>query len=84
MQGHGSDPWSWNKILHAAEELSPLATARDSIHHNEKSLVTQQRPCMLQLRPKAAKQQQQQQQTYTDFIEVDRMVERTRRYRETR
>ena len=81
MQGHGSDPWSGNKILHAAEELSPLATARDSMHHNEKSLVTQQRPCMLQLRPKAAKQQQQ---TYTDFIEVDGMVEGTRRYRETR
>ena len=88
MQGHGSDPWSGNqepgnKILHPAEELSPLATARDPMHHNEKSLGTQQRRCMLQQRPKAATHTQKK-QTYSGFTEVDRMVEGTRGYRETR
>ena len=81
MQGHGSDPWSGSKIPRAAEELSRLATARDSMHRNEKSLVTQQRPCMLQPRPKAAKQTNRQ--TCSDFIEVDKVVEGTRRYRKT-
>ena len=43
------------KIPHAVEQLSPRIAIRESVHHSERSCMTQGRSCMLQLRPDAAK-----------------------------
>ena len=52
----GSIPGNETKIPHAVEQLSPLATTRESVSHNERSCVTQQRPHLPQVRPDTAKE----------------------------
>ena len=52
----GSIPGQRTKIPHAMKQLSPRATTRQSVCHEERSRVMQQRrPCMLQLSPHTAK-----------------------------
>jgi len=54
----GSIPGQETKIPHAVEQLSPLATTRESVSHKERSCVTQQRPHVPQVRPDTAKERE--------------------------
>ena len=51
----GSIPGRGTKISHAVEQLNRHATAREPVHHNKGSRMTQQRSHVLQLRPDVAK-----------------------------
>ena len=51
----GSIPGQGTKILHAMGQQSPWAATRESLSHNERSHMTQQRSLMLQLRLSVAK-----------------------------
>ena len=57
----GSIPGQGTKLPHAAEQLSPHTAATEPMYHNQslctakRSCMMQGRPCMLQLRSKAAK-----------------------------
>ena len=57
----GSIPGRGTKISYTGKQVkahglcSPEATTRETLRHSERSPVTQQRCCVLQLRPDAAK-----------------------------
>ena len=51
----GSIPGQGTKIPHVEEQLSPEATTRESVCRNKRSHMVQQRSCVQQLRPDAAK-----------------------------
>ena len=53
----GSIPGQGTKILHAVEQLNLRATSRKPVHCNQRSRVTKQKSCVLQLRPDAETRQ---------------------------
>ena len=49
----GLIPGQGTKILHAVEQLNLRATSRKPVHGNQRSNITKQKSCGLQLRPDA-------------------------------